>query len=437
MESRNTLDIQNLRYVIEYGQLSEDALALRKQIFVQETGYLTDNQLITDEDRNGFNISIYYQDQIIGSISGVNAEQSKLSERSGIPNTALKNTLYLSRGMVVPQFRGRNIFYLMLYLCAQQATYRERGNIVIYKHSQDSALDKVLNFQIMENLKPLEFSGKGNAYTLTPIYCATDYLRYGCWRHLNSNLQGFVKQFFAEEIRQIVLKLTDRFYENPWIQAVYKGTLTRNQYIDSLANNYQFVRWTTRLLARVVGITDNEELRNHYLDHLQGEINHEKIVERDLLAMGADLDFVKNNKLPNININKFMCVQESMAAFYNDPVLFLAVPLSIESVTAHLSDEFLKALEKCIAGWGIKKPLDAMRYLSSHVHTDGDPDGHWDQTILSVQKFLKDEYQTRRFINVAHMVLESFTDGYIDIMKYPDLTAIKPSAILSKEEAAT
>lgn len=425
MENKK-LDISKISHRIDYGKLSDDAISLRKKIFVNEKEYLTEEQLITNEDINGFNISIYYDSEIIASISGVNGELSFLPIRNNISSALFKNTLYLSRGMVLPEYRGLNIFYFMLYLCGREATYRERSNIFIYKSTTESSLDKVLNFKILHNLGLLEFKGKNNfKYTLTPISIDTSYMRYKCWNYMGTSLQEYTrKNLLSEEIKRTVLKLTDKFYQNPWIQAIYNGNLTKNQYMESLANNYQFVKWTTRLLARVVSLTENEQLRNHYLEHLKGEINHEKIVERDLKKLGADIDYIKSAMVPNYNINKFMCVQESLSSFYNDPILFLAVPIAIESVTAHLTGDFLIALEKCISNWGIDNPKDAMRYLSSHIHTDGDPDGHWDQTMLSINNFLKTESQTIKFLNIIHMVLEAFTDGYADIMRKPDLESL-------------
>jgi hypothetical protein len=219
-----------------------------------------------------------------------------------------------------------------------------------------------------------------------------------------------------------VLPETARFYENPWFNHVAAGTLTRGQYVEFLANNYQFVRWTTRILARVASLTDDDDLRNHYLHHLSGEIDHEKIIERDLAYLGADVEYVRHHMAPCVDIGHFTGVQEGLVGFRADPVTLLAVPLAIESLTAHLTGTFLADLEACVQKWGYAEPSRATAYLRSHIPLDGGEDGHWERTRQIIHQFVKSEPQTQRFLGVVRMVIVALDRALRSYVEFPDFT---------------
>src|SRR5262249_33063446 len=151
--------------------------------------------------------------------------------------------------------------------------------------------------QPLRRVPPLRFTGcHGHDYELQAMQADASYGMHLCWQHLRGTLRQLVTdRLLADEVIRTVQRHTSLFFENPWFQAVTAGTLTRGQYIKFLANNHQFVRWTTRILARVAGFAENADLRNHYLRHLRGEIDHELIIERDLAYLGADVDYIREH----------------------------------------------------------------------------------------------------------------------------------------------
>lgn len=152
-----------------------------------------------------------------------------------------------------------------------------------------------------------------------------------------------------------------------------------------------FVRWTTRVAARAVGYSHDRELRNHYLNHLKGEINHEIIIEQDLTYLGHDIDYLMKRSVPTSPTFKFMVVQESAVSFHHDPVLLAGSPLAAEGLTSHLPASLIDNLRECIASWGYTAPGNGMRFLTSHILTDGGDDGHWQEAIQAVVQNLSDE----------------------------------------------
>ena len=166
---------------------------------------------------------------------------------------------------------------------------------------------------------------------------------------------------------------------------------------------HPLIRETTRLLGLAVGISHNQELRNHYISHLKGEIDHEKMLEKDVSQLGYDVQYLKNSFVPNSDIYNFMNIQRSLLAFDRDPELFLVVPLVAEGLSANLSSEFISDLKDCIASWGVENPKSAMTFLKSHIHTDGGIDGHW----VAVKNQLKLCLTSENRLKQANLLLET------------------------------
>src|SRR5690606_17039296 len=139
--------------------------------------------------------------------------------------------------------------------------------------------------------------------------------------------------------------------------------LTREQYVYGLSNIYQFVRQTTRLCARAVAYSTTTELRTHYIQHLNGEVNHELIIERDLTHLQEDVAYVRDFMAPNGPTQEFMAIQESLIGYHHDPVLMMASPLAAEGVSAHLDEAFVVALKDCIGSWGVERPERAAKFF--------------------------------------------------------------------------
>jgi hypothetical protein len=198
-------------------------------------------------------------------------------------------------------------------------------------------------------------------------------------------------QLFADEVAETIKHWVATTPQWTFFEALREHRLAREQYVYALSNLYQFVRHTTRLIGRAISNSADPELRRHWISHLNGEINHEVIIERDLTHLGEDVDFVVRHMAPSAAAQEFMAVQESVVAYHNDPVLFMASPLAAEAFTAHLDQRFIDDLHACVAKWGVKEPKRATKFLTSHVNTDGGEDGHWRMSIDALPRLLRDE----------------------------------------------
>jgi hypothetical protein len=217
---------------------------------------------------------------------------------------------------------------------------------------------------------------------------------------------------FPAELQEVIESGIAKFYAGSFVQKVMDSTISRFEYITAMSNNHQFVRWTTRLLARVAAETHHRELRNHYISHLKGEIDHDLWIENDLQELGADVAYIRDHMIPNTYIGQFMAVQESIAAFYKDPIQFLSVPIAIEAISAFMPRAFVDGLHRAIESWGVKNPQKASSFLTSHMFTDGGENGHWVATFAELKNFIKTEKQHQQAMHTARMVLDSVTRAY-------------------------
>jgi hypothetical protein len=313
---------------------------------------------------------------------------------------------------------------VLLYFLMRRGRIWERKTVMTYAGAD--ALDAVrLDWQRLQELAPLP--GVGAAGPRLPVAARLDIAMHRAYSALASRERDFVKQFFVPEAVETLELHIDRFFRTEFYNAVYESRLSREQYIYSMSNLHQFVRYTTRLIGRAVSLSSDEDLRNHWLHHLSGEINHEKIIEKDLEFLGADVDYVVHHMVPNKHNQQFMVVQESAIAFHQDPVLFMAAPFAAEGWTARLDQRFMDGLEKSIRSWGIETPRHVTGFLASHINYDGGDDGHWEGTRKILERYITSDQMLQRFLNLVHLAMEAFENSYSSYVTVQRLWSARPA----------
>ena len=223
--------------------------------------------------------------------------------------------------------------------------------------------------------------------------------------------RALCQRHMLPEALAVLARHARRFADTAWARAVRARRLSRAQYVATLASTHQYVRYTPRLLARAIAVSPDEELREHFLRHLDGERSHDRLLEADLRHLGADVEFVREHMAPTAATMAFMVVQESMIAFHQDPVLFMAAPFVAEGLAAAAPPELLAALADNVRAWGLD-PLHVTRFLRSHVQLDGGDDGHWRATCALLGRRLRDEGVQQRFLAVVQLAADAFQRSY-------------------------
>ncbi|EKD76951.1 MAG: hypothetical protein ACD_42C00523G0002 [uncultured bacterium] len=237
------------------------------------------------------------------------------------------------------------------------------------------------------------------------------YSIYQAYEACDETERAFIQTYFIYEILDTFKLWVTNLFQDSWFSSIKTRSISKEQYVSTLYNLHAFVKHTTRLAARCVAFCESRELRNHYIHHLKGEINHEVIIESDLKALHADVDYLLQANVAHPATEAFMVLQESITGFKQDAVLMMACPFIAEGMTANISSQFVDDLHATIKTWGIKSPESVSRFLTSHMKTDGGDDGHWVRVIMMMDKFIKTENQLQQFLNTLQLAMSSYARG--------------------------
>jgi hypothetical protein len=334
------------------------------------------------------------------------AEASTFAATSRLSEVHLRHSLAIERMHVDPSYQGVALLPALAYLTLRRGRLLERLHVVGYVSDAEAPLCGLLDLKPLSQLSPTR---KGE---LVPVCQRLDIAVHRAYTSAGPRGQAVLRNHFVDEAVETLDGLIARLFSTPWFASVHDGTLTREQYVYSLSNMHQFVRWTTRLIGRAVSLSDDPQLRSHFLMHLNGEINHEVVIENDLGALGADVDYVVNAMVPNIHTQEFMVVQESMIGFHEDPVLFMAAPFAAEGFAARLDQRFVDGLSRCARSWGIANPKKVTAFIASHIHFDGGDDGHWAMTRDILETHLENDMRLQQFLNAVRLSMNGFIHSY-------------------------
>lgn len=356
----------------------------------------------------------------------VPADQSQFQQVTRLPESALDTSIYISSIWVSPKAKAASTLPAILYLALRRARILGRQNVaaIIPTPNSDIPLATLMNLEPLDNVPAIQQEG-------TTYQAMGQRLKYSIiklYNQCSGDELALIKENFLDEILEIHAEWVERFFSGPWAQAVRLGTITKQQYIYSLYNLHQYVRMTTRIAARCIAFADNRDMRNHYIYHLKGEVNHELFIESDLKHLGADVDYVLYEHVPHPATKEFMMAQESSIGYYQNPLMLSACPLAAEGIAAHMPQEFLDALYETIASWGVKDPIKAAGFLRSHTITDGGEDGHWRSLVGAITQFITDEFTQQHFLCYMTLAMNGFEHGFNANINDLQLWSVKPEA---------
>jgi hypothetical protein len=418
-------------------QCPPELIELRQHVWSQETGLLPEGGLFNDNDANAVHILVYDMangGRLVASTCAIEAERSDFADHSHLPRAVLQDAIVSTRSTVHPDYRGGSLFPLLVYLGAREGRMRGRRWITGFIERDQSLARKITGAIDLVQVPPRKVSGRRHEYEVVAIGGEVNCVMSNCFHHIPQAFHSYLSEHcFVEEIIAEVERGAKRFHGGPWFQAVNRCELTKWQYFLTLANMHAYVRWTTRLLGTVVGITADQGLRKHYLNHLGGEIDHELMLENDIARLGFDVEYVKQRFCPSDDVFAFMSLQEALCAGpRRNPSLFLAVPLAMEALAALLPEDFLEVLSRNIASWGVKEPKRVISFLASHIREDGGTDGHWDAARQILHRHVKSEEVLQEFLATIRLVHDSKHRAFTSYVHGPDLFAAHPEMAVVK-----
>jgi hypothetical protein len=364
--------------------------------------------------------------RVLASATVLRAERAAAARDWGVPGAMLRTSAVVT-DLRVEDASGPQLAAL-LYAAARRARILDRVNILLVQADP-------LTQPATAILRLAPCSEQLTAIVTQRVDLAAHYADTA----LEAAGQPVAPKLRAQEVAETARRWLSNGREWGLFRAVHARTLTRRQYVYALSNIYQFVRHTTRILARCIAHSDTTEMRSHFIHHLNGEVNHELIIEHDLKNMGEDVGYVCKNMAPNGPTQEFMAIQEALIGYYADPVQLMASPMAAEGVTAHLDQAFVDNLHACMRDWGLKTPEKASKFFVSHMSADGGPDGHWEHTVNFLAKCLVDETKHQFFLRSMRNSMrgtERLYDSFVDdVPSWTNEPAAKTAGSISEAHA--
>ncbi|MEV6332357.1 hypothetical protein [Streptomyces sp. NPDC051909] len=359
-------------------------------------------------------VEILRADKVMASAVVERAEHCTFGQNSGVRPEQLRQSIAIRR-VRVAEDAPQAAFPAILYLALRRGRIWGRHTAVAQVAPRTAAgLGAVLGFT------PLSRATSPPGYTA--VWHRVDQAAHTAFEAAaDQELRQCLKSGFVPELVEVLHRWLPSYYATPFFESIRSGTLAKEQYIYAMSNIHQFVRWTTRLIARAVSHSHGRNLRDHWLNHLKGEINHERIIESDLAALGADVQFVTSDMVPCPSVFQFMAGQQSSSGFEQDPVLLMASPLVAEGLSANMDEDLIAQLHVQAAAWGIDHPPSVTRFLSSHIGFDGGDDGHWARTCNMLEQCLTDDAELQKFLVVMRLSMSAFHDAFTDFIDHLSL----------------
>ena len=330
------------------------------------------------------------------------AEESGFQAASGLPRESLEKTICVSDIALDPE--RPDALPAILYLAVRRGRIWGRSTVAAYVADPVPAGAASLRLERLSGVRPCG--------PLLASAQVIDYAAYRTFSTVSPVIRSFLHKQFLPEAIETLERWTERFFKSAWFQAIHNGTLSRRQYVRTLEQQHQYVRYTTRLIAGALSWSDDRELRDHWRHHLEGEVNHELIIEKDLAHLDADVDYAVGPAIPHPMNLQFIMAQESIIGFRRNPVLLMASAFVAEGFSSHLDQNFVDALDRVASSWGVKNPRLVTNFITSHVNYDGGEDGHWAGLCSALGRYLKTETQQQEFLAVIGLCMDAFERSY-------------------------
>lgn len=167
--------------------------------------------------------------------------------------------------------------------------------------------------------------------SLPGVAVAADFL----WDKMNKQQSLFIRRGSMNEVikefKSSLPNLESTFVNFPWE--------LRPAYAEYLAQTYQYIQHSTKLLAHAAEKTKNSELKECFLHHVAEEVGHENWAKNDLKALGYDLsDF---NELPQTN-TLYSQIYDGIDE--HGPAPIVGYSLALEGLSAKRCPEIAKRL---------------------------------------------------------------------------------------------
>ncbi|MGD9665623.1 MAG: AMP-binding protein, partial [Novosphingobium sp.] len=169
---------------------------------------------------------------------------------------------------------------------------------------------------------------------------------------------------FFDELEADTVRQRLRFLAIPQLQAGLNGTITRQAYLDYLAQAYHHVRHTVPLMrAARARLADRPDLVAALDEYIEEEEGHEEWILNDITAAGGNGEHVRASDPAPATAAMVARAYDRIAQ--DNPVCFFGMVYVLESVSTALAQKGASAVAQ-----NLGLPPQAFTYLTSHGALD-------------------------------------------------------------------
>lgn len=203
--------------------------------------------------------------------------------------------------------------------------------------------------------------------------------------------------------------------ENPIMQRVADGELTRENYLSYLRDTYHFISHTSRALALAASRAEDRALRRWLLEEADDEDGHDQFCLKDIRNLGFDPD--RERRTPAGRGAWALISQFYYLAGHENPIGILGVASATELMGATMAGDVAKLL---VERFGI--PDDAVSFLRSHHTFD---QRHLTDVTHAINTMPRDEAELELILQARRMTFIHYGQLFLDACEPP--VAVAPT----------
>lgn len=419
--------------------LPKEVLELRKETFVDERNIMVDSEVEQSSDTRGWHILIYDKEceKLVAAAHIEEASHSEITSEINLDDSQLHNAVFAKRATIAKDYRGRSVLPLLIY--ALMRPYQQHEYLLFYLHKTGLPVKRYTGAVELNSLIPKKIpSFEEEGMSLTPYISTTEKAMINCFRHVSNEYSDILGDMLMDDVETYTASCVEEFQELTFWKRAKAKTLSKYEYLNLLSDMHQYVRMTTRMLALAAGNTESAELRKYYIDHVQEEIDHEKILESDMSYLGGDAKFLLHDRPMSTCARLINSLGESLINTRRTTDLYLAIPLVLESMAGSLGKEQMSSLLNCIKSWGYDKPQNGASMLISHSGFDV---SHMQKDLEMISAYVTTEKQKRELLVNMKITLQAvesmFNQAEISIFAKEDHREAVPEMPLGESVSPT
>ncbi len=275
----------------------------------------------------------------LGAARVVRAESSAFAELARLSPARLDQSIALEAVWLSRDADAAELLPGLLYAALRTGRIWARTAVVSYLENLDTPVGQTAHLETLRRAPRVSVGGK----EMEPVAQLLEVGLHHAAQACSPATWAVIQPTLVDEVLATLKGWFPKVFEGAWAQSILNGTLSRERSISTASRTCTTTsarrRGTSR---RAIAHSDDRRLRNHFIEHLKGEINHELHIERDIRQLGVDPDYVIHHSVASTATKEFQAIQEATIGFYQDSVILMACPLAAEGVTAQINEHFLE-----------------------------------------------------------------------------------------------